>query len=415
MGVLTLAIILLFYVRLLSRTITYDEAYTFNQYSSQGFVRSLLAYTTPNNHILHTLLVWVSTTLLGSSTTAIRLPAFISAFLSLGIFYSMAKRLGCPRTGVLAVALLAAQPAFIEYAVSARGYSLSMALTLLVVSLPLQSVSRRHNYALLTLSAALILTLPSMILFLGVLILFSRSKSPIVVGALIGLVPYGPALMMGVVANFGQYGLSGSDLFHQSMALYSSLATWIVLIGALAYSRQAYNLPLVRLTLYAIGVGVTAQIIMALFSRALPPRTLLYLLPLCTLWAALYIDQKLKAYAVALIVPFLILTGINAHPKTTKVDQALTYIRAQPSTTTVVVGCCVNEAVKYHLKDDIRLWIRPQTSRVLILLDFDDLEKVLDVYPLDEVVGSCHYVENYHELTILECEFQRPSAPIPVS
>ncbi len=73
LGVIALAIRLA-HVR---QTMRHDEAYTFLHYAKAPLASALSDYTYPNNHIFHTLLVWISTRLFGPSEVAIRLPAFI--------------------------------------------------------------------------------------------------------------------------------------------------------------------------------------------------------------------------------------------------------------------------------------------------------------------------------------------------
>jgi hypothetical protein len=87
----------LVYIPNLTRTIRYDEAYTFLHYADSP-VHALLLYTYPNNHFLDSFFVWLSTTLMGTSLIAIRFPSFAAGLLSVAMLY----RLGRLRRGGIA-------------------------------------------------------------------------------------------------------------------------------------------------------------------------------------------------------------------------------------------------------------------------------------------------------------------------
>ena len=59
------------YAPYLNRIMFCDEANTLYQYS-QDLARALFSYATPNNHMLHSALVWTMTHLAGTSTVAVR-------------------------------------------------------------------------------------------------------------------------------------------------------------------------------------------------------------------------------------------------------------------------------------------------------------------------------------------------------
>ncbi len=121
-----------FYVSFVSRTIQYDEAYTLRHFAVHPGI-ALLSYTEPNNHMLHSLLVWVSTTLAGMSLVAVRFPALLMALLAVAMMYRVGCRLGGWQVGLLAAAFLVTNGVFADYAVNARGYTLAIFLTLALV------------------------------------------------------------------------------------------------------------------------------------------------------------------------------------------------------------------------------------------------------------------------------------------
>jgi len=107
----------------LRQTMRHDEAYTFLHYARAPLSVALSDYTYPNNHLFHTLLVWISTRVFGSSEVAIRLPAFVFGLLIVPATYRLALRFADRGASLLAMALAAVWPALILYSTNARGYS----------------------------------------------------------------------------------------------------------------------------------------------------------------------------------------------------------------------------------------------------------------------------------------------------
>jgi 4-amino-4-deoxy-L-arabinose transferase-like glycosyltransferase len=94
------------YLPHMSRTIAYDESFTLRHYASQG-VLSLINYSLPNNHLLHSLMVWISTSLIGNSLIGLRLPAFLFTLLSLAMVFHLGNKIGGKTAGIAAFVLLA--------------------------------------------------------------------------------------------------------------------------------------------------------------------------------------------------------------------------------------------------------------------------------------------------------------------
>ncbi|MEO8393863.1 MAG: hypothetical protein ABI700_12800, partial [Chloroflexota bacterium] len=153
------------YAPYINRIMMCDEANTLYQYADD-LLRALFSYATPNNHMLHSALVWTITNLAGTSPVAVRFVALSSALLATALMFRVASRFAGFRAGVAAAAFLIATLSFADYAVNARGYTLSVALTLLLIDrlfLTRSIYTRRYRYSLLLISFALILLLPSMI------------------------------------------------------------------------------------------------------------------------------------------------------------------------------------------------------------------------------------------------------------
>jgi len=142
----------------------FDEAYTFLFFVNHDIV-SLFRYQAPNNHVLHTLLVWISVELFGSHPVAIRLPAVLFGLLSIPLTFCLARTLGGNRrSGFFAATLIAVFPYLILYDTMARGYSLLIIFTLFFISIGVR-ISEHPSQRLCSLIALIIalgmLTMPS--------------------------------------------------------------------------------------------------------------------------------------------------------------------------------------------------------------------------------------------------------------
>lgn len=119
-----------------------DEAFTVLEYSSRSFWHAWSDYSRPNNHVLHSLLVWAAHQLAGWEPAALRMPAFLAACATLAATWRFARREHGPLAAAFATALLATSPLFVEYASNARGYSI-VALCFALAMLCGREVARR--------------------------------------------------------------------------------------------------------------------------------------------------------------------------------------------------------------------------------------------------------------------------------
>lgn len=110
--------------RWLNQPINYDESFTYITYVSRPAIVGLSDYGYLNNHLLHTLLAHISTTIFGNTPWALRLPAYVAGCALIPLSYALARRVGDATSGVVAAALVAANPVLMEFSACARGYSL---------------------------------------------------------------------------------------------------------------------------------------------------------------------------------------------------------------------------------------------------------------------------------------------------
>ncbi len=129
LGVITLAGLVL-RAAWLDHLMRYDEAYQFIQFANikDG---NLFFYQTPNNHVLHTMLVRLFVTFGGESPQVMRMPAFLAGVAIIPLAAVLARRIsGRWEAGLIAAALAACSSILIEYSANARGYSMVCAATL---------------------------------------------------------------------------------------------------------------------------------------------------------------------------------------------------------------------------------------------------------------------------------------------
>jgi len=158
----------------------YDEATTFNNYASKPLYIALSDYGTPNNHLLQTFLVHLSTAIFGTAPWAIRLPALLAGVLVVPATYLLVRLLYEKTAALIAAALAATSSTLIEYSTNARGYTLValIFLLMLIVGTGLIETNSRLGWTLLTVLAILgLYTLPPALYAVGgamVWILVSR-------------------------------------------------------------------------------------------------------------------------------------------------------------------------------------------------------------------------------------------------
>ena len=92
-------------------------------------------YSLPNNHVFHTVLVYLAYHLLGNQPWIIRLPAFVAGVAIIPLAYGAGSIYYSRKVGLLSAGLAAASPLLISYSANARGYTLICAFTLCAVIL----------------------------------------------------------------------------------------------------------------------------------------------------------------------------------------------------------------------------------------------------------------------------------------
>jgi hypothetical protein len=153
----------------LRQPVSYDEAYTFLNFVQPGFP-ALFNYPVPNNHVLHTVLVRITTLILGTSTAVMRAPAFAAGVATIPLTFCLCRSLVPLGSGYLAASALSVFPYLVLYSTMARGYSLLVLLSvgLAFVGLHVARKPSLPGCGVLSLIGALgMLTIPTMLFALG--------------------------------------------------------------------------------------------------------------------------------------------------------------------------------------------------------------------------------------------------------
>jgi uncharacterized membrane protein len=149
----------------------HDEAYTYIAFASRPLRYVISDYHLPNNHIFHTLLVFLSTRTLGNHPWSVRLPAYLAGVLTVPAVYLSGRMAYDRAIGLLAASLAAISGALIHFSSDARGYSLITLFTLLSLALA-DYVRRRRSplgwAALILVSSLGFYTHPTMLYPFGI-------------------------------------------------------------------------------------------------------------------------------------------------------------------------------------------------------------------------------------------------------
>ena len=117
------------------QSITQDEGDTYFWFASQSI--RYIWHPFPNNHVLNTLLIWISTRLFGLSPLTLRLPALLGAALFIAACYFLCRSI-TDRFSLqfpLLICLIY-NPFIMDFMVAARGYSLANGFLMAAIAIP---------------------------------------------------------------------------------------------------------------------------------------------------------------------------------------------------------------------------------------------------------------------------------------
>src|SRR5436190_8190216 len=227
--------------------VTYEEAFAYLTFATRSFGTIMSDYSHPTNHILHTLLMKMSTSVLGPGLVSMRLPAFIAGVLTMPVFYLFVRGMFNRYIALTALALVASSGGLIEYGALAQGYSITWLCMVIALALGRHFINENNPVTAVLIGLACALgawAIPAMIfivamihiwLFLALVFKYDQSLRgrlsnlvlSLVVFILVALLLYLPVIMV--------HGLD--QLFHHAAL---PERTWKVF--ALHYGDQALDL-----------------------------------------------------------------------------------------------------------------------------------------------------------------------------
>jgi 4-amino-4-deoxy-L-arabinose transferase-like glycosyltransferase len=268
---------------LFSRPMGTDESASFIYYASHPLWVPVSIYGSPNNHILHSVLMHISWRLLGGAEWALRLPAFLAGIAIIPLTYVAARALS-ERGALLAASLAAAAPVLADYSTDARGYTLLCCFVLICTAAMAEIIrsGSRKATIIFAISAALgFYTVPVMLYPFAMLAVWGRRKGlPAAIGAVaLTLLLYAPVL---IVSGVGSLTSNPYVRPFPIAFFFRSLPSY----AAAVWSSMFVAVPLVIQILIAIGfvIGVRRQPMWIGFIAVLAVIALQRVLPFPRIW-----------------------------------------------------------------------------------------------------------------------------------
>lgn len=123
-------------IRACVQSVTIDEADTYLLFAGRSV--KFIWYPSSNNHVLNSLLMWISTCLLGTSSITLRAPAILGSILYICVCYFLCGWIASQFSLKLPLFIcLIYNPFLFDFMVAARGYSLALACLLAAIAMPL--------------------------------------------------------------------------------------------------------------------------------------------------------------------------------------------------------------------------------------------------------------------------------------
>jgi uncharacterized membrane protein YjjP (DUF1212 family) len=296
-----------------------DESWTFDKYASMPLYIGLTRYSSPNNHLFHTLLVHTSFLIFGNHPWAIRLPAFVAGILVVPATYLITRKASDKYAALFAAGLAASSSALIMYSTNARGHIIVVLIFELNLMVGLAMLRNRNPVVWILfscLNAIGFYTVPAMLYPFGATILcllvmkWRQDRRPydflkdlaksIALTAALTLVLYAPVIMVS--------GLSAitSNQWVQRMDWHSFLA---YLPGS---ARTTVKMWVIGLPV-PLWIGLLAAGLSSLFLRKYAGNWLLLLLAAAAVWVIfLVFAQRVFVYARLFLFLLPIALGLCA-------------------------------------------------------------------------------------------------------
>jgi hypothetical protein len=290
---LTLAAAIVRLPMLVTRPMGTDESASFIYYAAQPLWVPITIYGSPNNHVLHSVLMHIAWTLFGSAEWALRLPAFLAGIAIIPLTYFASRALG-DRGALLAAGLAASAPTLADYSTNARGYTLLCCFVLICTIAMARIIRDGKGQIVFAVSAALgFFTVPVMLYPFAMLAVWGRRKGlrAVIAAIALTLLLYAPVL---IVSGIGSLTSNPYVRPFPLAIFFRSLPSY----AAAVWSSWFAGVPLIVQILIAAGfiigvrrhpmwIGFIAVIAIVVLQRVLPfPRIWLPFLVLMFITAA---------------------------------------------------------------------------------------------------------------------------------
>lgn len=337
---------------MLRKAVIYDEAFTYVYYAVRPVQVILSDYSYPNNHILHTLLVKLSTAVLGLGTVSLRLPALLAGIAVMPLFYAFTRAMFNRYIALLAVSFVAASGVLIEYSALARGYSLTWMFMVMGWMAGRHFVKTNNNVSALLVAVFNALgmwTITSMIyislstyIWLVFYLIFTYDSSlskrmyrlvmSMMLFALLTFVLYSPVIIVHGLGQLFYHPTMGDNSWEHFLATHQessfelwayfndTASTWVSLVGFLGLVYSAYISSKFRLLALATLLGTVPMVVIQ--SMVAPPRVwgfTLFIFHLSSAIALFYLLKLLQEVAFkklakrtrTLVASLIVLAGMG--------------------------------------------------------------------------------------------------------
>jgi len=129
----------------LKMPVHYDEALTYINFTKNGFLYSLTHYTSPNNHILHSLLTNLTYYLPFDNIINLRIPNLIVGIVTIPLFFYCFFRLINFKIAMFVTTIFSFLPMVLYYGFNSRGYSLIILFFLISFYAAIQIIRNKDD------------------------------------------------------------------------------------------------------------------------------------------------------------------------------------------------------------------------------------------------------------------------------
>ena len=148
----------------------YDESVTWAYFAGRSWSTIVSSYQFPNNHVFFSLLAKATSSVAPFQPWALRLPALLAGVAVVPLTWAVGRRFASETIGLLGAALAAGSTTLVLYSTNARGYTLVVALFLVLLLLAdhLRTSQRLLHWATFAILGAIgLYTIPVMLYPLG--------------------------------------------------------------------------------------------------------------------------------------------------------------------------------------------------------------------------------------------------------